>query len=328
MLPLASIQTIVSVVPHPNADQLDLAKVLGYSCVIKKGSFAAGDRCIFIQPDSVLPQAPWSAFYRAKSSRVRAIKLRGEWSFGIIESFANLGYNDITVEGLDLSDYFGITKYSPPEPQDLSASGPYGNGIPKTDEEKYQNIRDLPFGELVDVFLKVDGQSLSYVWSYDAATDTYSKQVGGRSFLFHSDVQNNYTRNIKALNADARIEEYLRNHKAQLCFRGESYGQGIQTRSVNPHAKVPLGLAFFSIWDIEAARYARKGDKFYFVNICRELGLPMVKMIEENVVLTPELLKKYDEQLEQINGQPFEGVVIQHAKGSFKVINKHYDAKK
>jgi hypothetical protein len=58
------------------------------------------------------------------------------------------------------------------------------------------------------------------------------------------------------------------------------------------------------------------------------MGLPTVPMLERDVILTPELIKQYAEDLEQINGQPFEGVVINHAGGSFKIINLAYDAKK
>ncbi len=51
------------------------------------------------------------------------------------------------------------------------------------------------------------------------------------------------------------------------------------------------------------------------------------------MILTPELIRKYAEEMEAVLigsaiRQPFEGVVINHAGGSFKVINLHYDAKK
>jgi hypothetical protein len=75
-------------------------------------------------------------------------------------------------------------------------------------------------------------------------------------------------------------------------------------------------------------RYAGKGEKHYFVDVCKELGLPTVDILEENVELTYDLIKKYDEGLDKVNGQPFEGVVVKGADFSFKIINKHYDSKK
>lgn len=88
---LASIQPVLSVVKHPNADSLDIVKVLGYECIVRKDIWKVGDLCVFIEPDSVLPQVPWSIPYRSKSNRVRAIKLRGIFSFGIVESLSILG---------------------------------------------------------------------------------------------------------------------------------------------------------------------------------------------------------------------------------------------
>jgi len=113
-----------------------------------------------------------------------------------------------------------------------------------------------------------------------------------------------------------------------LCIRGESYGQGIQGFDLNPHAKLPKGWAMFSVFLIQDHEYAHKGHQFYFRNVGQELGLPMVDLIENDVLLTPELIKKYSVGITELNGKPFEGVVVQHAKGSFKIINKYYDSKK
>lgn len=328
---LATIQSIVSVEKHPNADSLDIAQVLGYKCIVRRDQWKVGDKAIFIAPDSVLPALPWASFYNAKSSRVKAIKLRNEWSFGVIESAHNIGYTGPMEDGLDISEVIGVTKYAPPEPQDNSAAGVYGNGIPKTDETRWQGIRPnhLPIGEVVDVTQKIDGQSLSWLFEYNKETDKYKVSVGGRTFIFKDFAENNYTRGVARLGVSDKIEKFLREHEnISLCFRGESYGVGIQKYEVNPHAKKPLGVVFYSVWNIDAMRYERKGSEFYIHNIASQLGLPTVPMLEKDVVLTYELIKKYDEELTQINGAPFEGVVIQHAKDSFKVINKHYDSKK
>jgi len=328
---LATIQTIIQAEKHPNADSLDIVRVLGYKCIVKRDQWKIGDKVIFIAPDSVLPDTQWAAFYNARSSRVKAIQLRKEWSFGIVESAQNIGYTGAMDDGLDVSEIIGVTKYAPPEPQDNSAAGVYGNGIPKTDETRWQGIRanNLPIGEMVDVTQKIDGQSLSWLFEYKKETDSYDISVGGRSFIFKKFVQNNYTRNVAALGVAEKIEKFLRSHgNVSLCFRGESYGVGIQKFSHNPHAKKPLGVSFFSVWNIDDRRYEFKGSKFYIHNIASELSLPTVPLLEKDVVLTWDLIKKYDEDLKQINGEPFEGVVIQHLNGSFKVINKHYDSKK
>ncbi len=81
---LATIERITSIRPHPNADRLDLAQVLGYECVIQKDSGIPGGLCIFIKPDTTLPDAPWAeTFNKFSKTRVKAMCLRGEWSMGI-----------------------------------------------------------------------------------------------------------------------------------------------------------------------------------------------------------------------------------------------------
>ena len=90
-MPLASIQRIYSVEKHPNADSLSICGILGYRCITKLDQYKVGDLVVFVEPDTVLPQVPWSVFYRSKSNRVKAVRLRGEWSEGIIESVTNVG---------------------------------------------------------------------------------------------------------------------------------------------------------------------------------------------------------------------------------------------
>lgn len=351
MTTLASIQQIVSVERHPNADSLDIAQVKEYKAIVKRDQWKVGDLCVFIEPDAQLPDGPsWTAFYRAKSSRVRAIKLRGVFSFGIVESLSILGevanaeVNRWTLRaGVDVTEHLGITKYEAPQPQDLNASGPYGHGIPKTDEERYQSIEDLPYGQPVDVTLKVDGQSWSAFCKLEPEQDGPAFEmvqsfkavcgVGGRSFLYKPESDNHFTRNERKHGVLAKLEAYCRANEVSLCLRGEQYGQGIQKGSHNPHSKLPVDLALFSTWLMDERRYATKGHPLYIHNLAPQLGLPTVPVLERDVILTPELIKRYAEELEtvSINGappQPFEGVVINHASGSFKVINLSYDARK
>lgn len=81
---LASIEIITEVINHPNADKLDLAKVLGYTCIVAKDEFKVGDAVVLIQPDTLLPDKPWAAFFKKRGDRVKAMRLRGVFSFGII----------------------------------------------------------------------------------------------------------------------------------------------------------------------------------------------------------------------------------------------------
>jgi len=336
---LASIERIHTVQKHPNADALDIVGVLGYKAIVKRDQYEEGTLIVFIQPDTVLPDSPWATFYKAKSSRVKAVKLRGEWSMGIVESIENVFTNLVLpqpVEGLEVSGIIGVNKYEPPVPADLSAKGLLPFGIPKTYEERYQNLsKDLPYGATVDVTLKVDGRAWTAYVKLNA-DGTTSTGICGRTLEFKDGAVNNYTLLNKKYGIIDKLTEYALKRKVSIAIRGESYGQGIQAFKLNPHSALEKGLAIFSVYLIDEHAYAGKGHPFYFRNVAAALNLPTVSILEDSVILTPELISKYDEVLKDINGKPFEGVVINVDRRtcsntfirSFKVINKHYDSNK
>lgn len=187
-------------------------------------------------------------------------------------------------------------------------------------------------------------------WSAYYKLDTDEFGVLGRTMEYKLDCQNNYTAQIARYDIENRLKSYCKKHNVSLCIRGESYGNGIQKGAHNPHSNLPAGLAIFSVYLIDERRYARKGDPFYFPTVCNEMDLPHVQILEQNVKLTEDLIKYYSSDVTYINGQPFEGVVINHGAytreiqidnegfsgkveynapaGSFKIINKNYDAKK
>lgn len=95
---------------HPSADRLELAIVGGWQCCVQKGKYKAGDLITYIPPDSVLPENLSEQIGVTKylsKGRVRAAKLRGEYSFGII-------IDPVGNEGDNVAEKLGITKYQPP----------------------------------------------------------------------------------------------------------------------------------------------------------------------------------------------------------------------
>lgn len=323
----ATIETISQVIPHPNADRLDIVTVLGFNCITEKGLYQGGETIVYIRPDTVLPIADWTEGYRKYApKRVKAVKLRGEYSEGIIVRLDNLPI-DLSGYGIghDVSELIDVKHYEPPVPQDLAAKGFLPLGIGKTDEERFENIVDkLPYDEYVDVWLKVDGQSASYY--YNIETDTFG--VLGRTLELKPEKKNNYTDHVERYDIKNKLIAFCKKHNRSLCIRGESYGMGIQGMKQNPHSKKDKGWVMFSVYDIGDRKYHRKGSDLYFKNVAHELGLPIVDLVEENVPLTKELIKKYSIELDKINGVPFEGVVVQYSRGSFKIINKSYDSNK
>jgi hypothetical protein len=67
MRKLASIQTVNAVEPIPNADAIEKIRVLGWWVVVKKGEHRVGDKVVYCEIDSLLPERPPFEFLRASS---------------------------------------------------------------------------------------------------------------------------------------------------------------------------------------------------------------------------------------------------------------------
>lgn len=111
---------------HFNADNLQIARIGSYQCVVQKGLYSSGDEVIFAPEQSVLTgriQEEYSAYLAgSEKNRVKSVRLRGEYSCGIIippELLDGLDLSTIEI-GEDISGKLGISKHIPPIPQELS----------------------------------------------------------------------------------------------------------------------------------------------------------------------------------------------------------------
>lgn len=118
MRKLASIQKISDIKPIENAENIEVATVLGWQVVIaKKDNFKIGDMIIYVEVDSVMPDKPEYEFLRSRKFRIRTIKLKGQVSMGLIlplstlPTFVKDSYKQIDQ---DVTDLLGITKYLTP----------------------------------------------------------------------------------------------------------------------------------------------------------------------------------------------------------------------
>ena len=150
---LASIETITNIRPHPNADKLSLANVLGWQVVVQKDLHNEGDKVVFITIDSIVPRCQWSEFLADKSNpdkpiRIKNIKLRGEYSSGLVIPLKEFPtqFIETTVVGEDLTELLGIRKYVKEIPAHLAGEsiGDFPSHLAsKTDEDNGLNDPDL-----------------------------------------------------------------------------------------------------------------------------------------------------------------------------------------
>lgn len=128
---LAHVEQIVDIRPIENADKIEVAQVLGWNVVVSKAeNHKVGDKVIYVEIDSKLPDRPEFEFLRDRKFRVKTIKLRGQYSQGLILPMSLLK-KDYPV-GADVTKELGITYYIPED------NVRKANKVPKS--VKYQSM--------------------------------------------------------------------------------------------------------------------------------------------------------------------------------------------
>ena len=172
---LATIRTIKSVEPIPNADSIVKLTFenMGWVCVTNKDTNPQiGDKRVYFEVDSVLPKVSIFDFMSASNYVVKTMKFRGKVSQGLsmpineVLEGLNITQTIGTEDGTDLTDILGIVKYEfDEENMGPDTKGPFPGFIQRTDEERAENIPNLE--QLLaehefDATVKLDGESSTF----------------------------------------------------------------------------------------------------------------------------------------------------------------------
>lgn len=267
---------IVEINVHPNADKLELAKIKGWQVCVGKGTFQVGDNVIFIPPDAILSaemhealgitnylaglpkhygkstdKDVWSdaletlygdamnaALERPTARRVKAARLRGQASYGVVIqphiATQLAGFTEAGFDGWhgreDIAADLGIIKWEPPfkETQaDVERDIPTFHKY--TDIENIKNYPDvIQAGEKVYFTEKIHGTNcrLGYVrepaaveLSFTAGSHNTRRKEGGL-----------YWKPFEWCPKLKEMLEYVSKKKggANVVIFGEIYGAGVQ----------------------------------------------------------------------------------------------------
>lgn len=240
---------------HPNADRMCICTVKGWRvCAGRdaerdRNQFEAGDKCIYIPPDAVLPPelserlnvtkylgslAKNADGVRPPGGRVRVARLRGEPSYGLI-----MPLEEAQLEvGTDVAERYGITKWEPPAEQidgESERRHPAFHGY--TDIENYRNFPDLLHeGEEVVFTEKIHGKCTRLGLIYTGEGD------GEEAWTFMAGSHNLRRKEYDAKGRRSQfwdcfsepVRELLRHVRASfegargIVLFGELYGAGVQ----------------------------------------------------------------------------------------------------
>lgn len=130
---LVTCRTVSAIKPIEGADNICLAIVDGWQCVVKKGEFEPGDRGLYFEIDSFLPaedprfkflEKNFITYKNRRGARVKTIKLRGQLSQGLMlpkHLFPEIVGNEWNTEE-DLSEAFKVIKWDAEEAESANIS--------------------------------------------------------------------------------------------------------------------------------------------------------------------------------------------------------------
>ncbi len=390
---LARIVKLDNVFPHPNADKLDIAVVGGWQCVTnKENGFVTGSMAIYLEVDSLLPISnPAFAFLDSASknytidgenyARLKTIKLRKELSQGLLIPINVLGGYTSAVEGTCVTERLGIIKYEAAvkvTPTRVASaaeqkswvmrtligmlpgqrSQPFPKFIPKTDQERVQNMvrtyqEAVDKKEKFEVTYKLDGSSLTayhkdgkfgvasrnFELPTEATKWTLKESVS--DFLVEL-VRRNKSWSFKrpqvripawttstapdnsaftAMAEKLELKERLAALGRNIALQGEMVGPSIQG---NFEGVAENQYYVYNVYDIDAKAYMLPADATVVVH---KLGLTMVPLfgIMELPATLPEVLAMAEGK-SGLNGKYREGLVFKSLDRdfTFKVISNAY----
>ncbi|MFB8047057.1 RNA ligase (ATP) [Streptomyces hydrogenans] len=252
---------VLTVHPHPNADALELAQVGLYRAVVAKGAYRTGDTAVYIPEQAVLPaglvaELGLTGRLAGKASdRVKAVRLRGELSQGIVCRPGALDGVDLAraaAEGTDFAEALGITKWVPPIPPTMSgdvAAAP--DLLPWVDIENLHRYPDIfEPGEAVVLTEKIHGTACLLTYIADGGrTHVSSKGFGAKGLALQEDPRNLYWRAVHAHGLPAVAERLAaRLGATRVGFFGEVYGSGVQDLAYGADARrEAVGYALFDV---------------------------------------------------------------------------------
>lgn len=317
---LATIETITKIVPIDGANNIELAEVLGWNVVIKKGEFSEGDLCIYIRIDTTINSMLKCFAHLAKSKnstkriRINTRKFINVYSQGLVISIDN--YKLEPMIGLNVTDMFDVQKYEK-EIHESFSNKPKGDFptdiISKTNEEHLKNkitALEKLYNKKIYISKKMDGSSLTIIMKDNSII------VCSRNYIVYEDsTMYKYVINEK-INDRITAED-------NLAIQGEFCGPNINSNQMKLNK---YKFYVFNIKDLNENRYLNLDEMKI---LCKKLDLETVPILDIMNYDESWTIQKFQDYANNITygDSCGEGIVIRDCNDieiSFKVINQNY----
>lgn len=276
------VATIDKLLPHSNADALELAHVLGWQLVVQKGRYQEGDKIVYFPIDTVLPQELSDRLEVTKyldKQRIRCTKLRGEPSFGLAITPDDPAWGI----GENVAEYYGATKYEPPQ-RGFTRHGvnvPHPDALPEhplfyryTDIENMRNFPDIfDDGEPVLLTEKIHGCN-SRIGIIEGEWMAGSRKIRRKPVETGKEQESIYWYPMTLEPVHLMLTKFSE-HYRQVVLYGEIYGPSIQSL----HYGMGQGTLGFRAFDLLIDGKFCNWHTFHLM--CASYGVETVPLIDE-----------------------------------------------
>lgn len=342
MRKLVTIRTVSELKPIENADNIELAVVDGWQCVVKKGEFNVGDLGVYFEIDSWMPYSDERFKFLMKNVRhfedvpgvrIKTMRLRGALSQGLfmpLSAFPEIlvKWKEINQNETDVSELIGIKKWERPIPGNLSGKvrGNFPSRIRKTDQERIQNLKYEVFEKHKDtefeVTIKLDGSSMTVYCDVDG------QGVCSRNLDFFETEENYFWQAARNQNLLTPLVSLCNSQGVNLALQGELVGQGVCSNNEKmPNRRFYL----FDIWDIDNHVYLSPTEREKIALELKDIGadidvVPTLGMLKPSDIGNLDAMLKFAEGPSMNQSVQREGLVWKSIDGkfSFKVISNAY----
>jgi RNA ligase (TIGR02306 family) len=311
--------------PIPNADSIECAEftfedvpergvpfVSAYPVVVRKGTYQAGDKAVYVPVDSVLPPAPEFSFLGSDVRRLRAKRLRGVYSEGLLVPWADFaaivgrtvpdGFGSDAAEvadktgqaldellpvGADVAELLGVTRYreflrgGPGRGEQRVSRGPDESVFPYYtvgNARKGEGIQHLAGDTRVIVTEKLHGANIRFGWvkQQGESTELGKLDSGDTAWVFR-------------LGSHRVMREYPYGDWFGSCYQindleGQTedlhgivfYGEVLGVQDLTYGYGAGFGLRIFDAYDSRSERWMHWGQ---IVEACKIAGFDHVPVL-------------------------------------------------
>lgn len=327
---LVSIRKITDIKPIEGADKIQHYQIDGGWWVVSGiNNFKIGDFCLYHEIDSFLPvDRPYYSWLEPKAiewngrrgARIKTIRLKGALSQGLalpIKDFTDL--NIISETPLD--EQLNVVKWEVIEKTQSTIKGNFPNDIPKTDQERIQNIfNKIDRSVTYEITKKMDGSSMTVFF------ENGKTNICSRNFLLSETDDSHFTKAIKLLGIDKTLEEY---GNETYVFQGELIGPGVNG---NRHKLSEYEFHVFSVYDRTRKCYlspslARRMTQHYrmrYVNVL-DTDSPFIFNSIDDALLYAEKVQDGEGVVFKMNREiNSSDMALKNFNPSFKIISNKY----